>query len=88
MAEKRTVRSPEERKAELEKKLQYHKNCIEVLEKKLDAVDNPKKSAGRSKGLKRILTENKISDEAVASALGFKNAAEMKEAVLNAIEKK
>ena len=88
MAEKRMVRSQEDRKAELEKKIQYHKECITTLQKKLNAIENPQKSSGRTKGLKRILSENKISDETVALALGFKNASEMKDSILKAIEKK
>ncbi len=88
MVEKRTIRSKEERKIELEKKLQYHKDCIEKLEKKLDAINNPKKSSGRSKGLKRILMDNKISDEEMACALGFKSASEMKEILLHSVDKK
>ena len=88
MAEKRMVRSQEERKAELEKKIQYHKDCITTLQKKLNAIENPQKSSRRTKGLKRILSENKISDETVAAALGFKNASEMKDRILKAVEKK
>ena len=88
MAEKRMARSQEERKAELERKIQYHKDCIVTLQKKLDAIENPQKSSGRTKGLKRILSENKISDETMAAALGFKNASEMKDSILKAIEKK
>ena len=87
MAEKRMIRSQEERKAELEKKIQYHKDCITTLQKKLNAIENPQKSSGRTKGLKRILSENKISDETVAAALGFKSASEMKDRILKAVEK-
>lgn len=87
MAEKRMIRSQEERKAELEKKIQYHKDCIITLQKKLNAIENPQKSSGRTKGLKRILSENKISDETVAAALGFKSASEMKDRILKVVEK-
>ena len=45
MAEKRMIRSQEERKAELEKKIQYHKDCITTLQKKLNAIENPQKSS-------------------------------------------
>ena len=88
MAEKRMVRSQEDRKAELEKKIQYHKECITTLQKKLNAIENPQKSSGRTKGLKRILSENKISDETVAVALGFKSASEMKDRILKVVEGK
>ena len=88
MAEKRMIRSQEERKAELEKKIQYHKDCITTLQKKLNAIESPQKSPSRTKGLKRILTENKITDETVAAALGFKSASEMKDRILKAVEKK
>ena len=43
MAEQRVVRSKEERKAEIEKKIQFHKDCIKTLEQKIHDIDNPKK---------------------------------------------
>lgn len=87
MPEKKVIRSKEERKAELQKKIQYHKDCIATLEMKMHAIDNPKTSA-RSKGMKRILTEAKLTDEETAKALGFENADEMKAKLLAAAEKK
>lgn len=85
--EKREVRSKEERKAEIQKKIQYHKDCIKSLEAKIKAIDSPKLQV-RAKGMKRIITEAKLSDEETAKALGFANADEMKAKLIAAAEKK
>lgn len=87
MAGQRVVRSKEERKAEIEKKIQYHKDCIKTLEQKIYSIDNPKTST-RSKGMRRILTEGKLTDDEAAKALGFKDANEMKAKLLAAAEAK
>ena len=87
MAEQRVVRSKEECKAEIEKKIQYHKDCIKTLEQKIYGIDNPKTST-RSKGMRRILTEGKLTDDEAAKALGFKDANEMKAKLLAAAEAK
>ena len=87
MSEKKVIRSKEERKAEVQKKIQYHKDCIATLEAKLYAIDNPK-TPTRTKGMKRILTETKLSDEEAAKALGFASANEMKAKLLEAAAKK
>ena len=78
MAEQRVVRSKEERKAEIEKKIQFHKDCIKTLEQKIHDIDNPK----------RILTEGKLTDDEAAKALGFKDANEMRAKLLAAAEAK
>ena len=87
MAGQRVVRSKEERKAEIEKKIQYHKDCIKTLEQKIYGIDNPK-TATRSKGMRRILTEGKLTDDEAAKALGFKDANEMRAKLLAAAEAK
>ena len=87
MPEKRVVRSKDERKAELQKKIEYHKECIKSLEAKIKAIDNPKTPV-RSKGVRRILAEAKLTDEEAAQALGFQSAEKMKERLLAAAEKK
>lgn len=87
MPEKRVVRSKDERKAELQKKIEYHKECIKSLEAKIKAIDNPKTPV-RAKGVRRILAEAKLTDDEAAQALGFSNAEEMKKKLLAAAEKK
>lgn len=87
MPEKRVVRSKDERKVELQKKIEYHKECIKSLEAKIKAIDNPKTPV-RSKGVRRILAEAKLTDEEAAQALGFQSAEKMKERLLAAAEKK
>ena len=86
MAKQRVVRSKEERKAEIEKKIQFHKDCIKTLEQKIHDIDNPK-TPTRSKGMRRILTEGKLTDDE-AKALGFKDANEMRAKLLAAAEAK
>lgn len=87
MSEKKVIRSKEERKAEVQKKIQYHKDCIATLEAKLYAIDNPKTPV-RTKGMKRIIAESKLSDEETTKALGFASADEMKAKLIAAAEKK
>lgn len=84
---KRVVRSKEERKAEIDKKIAYHKECIAALEAKKAAIDSPKTRNGRAKGIKRIMTEGKLSDEETAKALGM-TLEEMKEKLEKAAAKK
>ena len=87
MVEQRVVRSKEERKAEIEKKIQFHKDCIKTLEQKIHDIDNPK-TPTRRKGMRRILTEGKLTDDEAAKALGFKDANEMRAKLLAAAEAK
>lgn len=84
---KRVVRSKEERKAEIDKKIAYHKECITALEAKKAAIDSPKTRNGRGKGLKRIMNESKLSDEEMAKALGMP-LEEVKEKIQKAAAKK
>ena len=87
MPEKKVIRSKEERKAEIQKKIQYHKDCIATLEAKLYAIDNPKTPV-RNKGLKRVIAEAKLTDEEAAKALGFASVEEMKAKLIDAAAKK
>ena len=82
-----SVKQKEECKAELQDKIKYHEKRIEDLKAKIANLDAPKKQ-NRSKGIKRILTEAKLSDAETAAALGFKSVDEMKEKLLQAAAKK
>lgn len=83
----RVYRTKEERKAEIDKKIQYHKDCIKVLEDKKKAIDNPRKPGARQKGLKRIIAEGKLSDEETAKAIGI-SVEELRERLLKAASEK
>lgn len=84
----RIIRPKDERKAEIEKKIKYHEDCITALKQKLEAMDNPRRGASRAKGVKRIIQEAKLSDEETAKALGFASAEEMKQKLIEAAAKK
>ena len=66
----RNYRSKDERKAELDKKIAYHKECIKTLEAKKASIDKGRQGGGRQKGIKRTMAESKLSDEQIARALG------------------
>ena len=68
---KRVIRSKDERKAEIDKKIQYHKDCIKALEEKKANLDKPTTRGNRAKGIKRMISEAKLSDEETAKALGM-----------------
>lgn len=84
----RVFRSKEERKAEIEKKIKFHEDCIKKLKADLKKIDEPRKGGGRAKGVKRIMAESKLSDEETAKALGFASVDEMKAKLLEAAAKK
>lgn len=68
----RTFRTVDERKAEINKKIQFHKEAVFKLQTKLDQLDHPKKR--RSERLK--LLDEKIKSGALtkeeATTLGWK----------------
>ena len=60
----RVFRSKKERKAEIEKKIKFHEDCIEKLKANLKKLEEPRKGGGRAKGVKRIMSVSKLSDKA------------------------
>lgn len=58
-----------------------------INEREIHDIDNPK-TPTRSKGMRRILTEGKLTDDEAAKALGFKDANEMRAKLLAAAEAK
>ena len=72
--EKRTRRTKEEIVFEIEKKIQYHKECIVALEQKKERTLNPK-TRKKSLTMKKILDFAKsegMSIEDIAEKVGFK----------------
>lgn len=79
---KRTMKSKEERIAEINATIKYHKHCIDKLELRKSKINNPVRS--RSKGLKRVINESGLSEAALAAALGFDDPDQLKEVIANA----
>lgn len=84
----RVVRSKEERIAAIDEKIATHEKNIATLKEAKQAIIEGRRTTSKKKGLKRILTEAKLSDDETAKALGFKDAEEMKAKLLAAAEKK
>lgn len=72
MAE-RKIRSAEERIAELDSKISFHKNAIEKLEKRKEDIRNPKKRRGRVGVLSivKAAKESGMTVEEMAEKLGI-----------------
>lgn len=69
----RIHRTKDERVAELDQKIAYHKQCIKAIEQKKSAILNPKKKR-TSKSLNAILTKAKaagLTNEEIAEKLGI-----------------
>lgn len=73
MAE-RVMRSKEERIAELDKKIAFHKEKVTMLEAKKEAILNPKPRGGRKKGMNTVLSKAKemgMTPDEIAEKLGI-----------------
>ena len=82
----RNYRSKEERKAALDEKIRYHQECIRTLEERKAKIDTARRGR-RGKGVKRIISEAKLSDEETAKALGI-SVKELREKLSAAAEQK
>ena len=76
---KRTSRSKEERIADIDKSIKYHMDCISKLESKRIAINSSK--TRRPKGIKRIISESGLTEDAIATALGFDSPMALKEVI-------
>ena len=73
MAE-RKIRSKDERIAEIDSKIAYHKQCIQVLEQKKDGILNPKTRTRKVKSVNRVIAmakESGLTVEEIAKKLGI-----------------
>lgn len=73
MAE-RVMRSKEERIAEIDKKIAFHKEKVTMLEAKKESILNPKPRGGRKKGMNTVLSKAKdlgMTPEEIAEKLGI-----------------
>ncbi len=83
---KRVIRSKDERKAEIDKKIKYHEDCIAALKDKKKKLDEPSSNRGKEKGIKRLMTEGKVSDEDFAAQLNM-SLDELKKVIKKAAKK-
>lgn len=76
--QKRTRRTTEEIVAELDKKIEYHKNCISQLEIKKENALKPKTRRNRLtlKKITEFAKNNGMSLEEIAKKLGYELPAE------------
>lgn len=70
---KRTSIPKEEKISKLDSTIKYHEDMIKKLKVKKNNIVNPSPRAGRSKGVKRIIAESKLPDDALLAVFGFED---------------
>lgn len=85
---KRTFRSKEERISEIDKKIEYHKELIKVLETKKAKITNSKRGTGRTKTLKRLISDAKLSDAELIEVMGLGDEEKIRARLGEIIEEK
>ena len=72
MAEK-VRRTREERVADIDSKIQYHKDCIASLKKKKEEILNPQKRMTKAQRMKTIMNKAQatMTPEEIADKLGI-----------------
>lgn len=84
----RVIRSKDERKAEIDKKIEYHKECIKALEAKRATIDNGRQGGTRTKGLKRLIADAKLTDTELLEVMSLGDEAKVRNRLNEIIEKK
>lgn len=84
----RNYRSKEERKAEIEKKIAYHKECIKVLEAKKATIESGRRGGSRTKSLKRLITDAKLTDAELLEVMTLGDEAQIRTRLNEIIESK
>ena len=86
---KRVFRSKEERLDSIEKKLKFHRSCIQELEKKKAAIERGRSGgAGRAKSLKRLISDAKLSDAELIEVMTLGDEEKIRARLNEIIEKK
>ena len=70
---KRTSIPKEEKISKLDNTIKYHEDMIKKLKVKKNNIVNPSPRAGRSKGVKRVIAESKLPDDALLAVFGFED---------------
>ena len=84
----RIIRSKEERKAELDKKIEYHKECIKTLEAKKASIESGRRSGARTKSLKRLITDAKLTDAELLEVMTLGDEEKIRSRLNEIIEEK
>ena len=85
----RVFRPKEERLSEIEKKIKYHKECIEVLEKKKANIEKGRSGGtGRAKTLKRLISDAKLSDSELIEVMTLGDEEKIRTRLNEIIEEK
>ena len=84
----RNMRTKEERTAEIDKKIAYHKACIEALEAKKASVEKGRRGGTRQKGLKRLIIDAKLSDDELMKVMSLGNEEAIRAELNKIIERK
>ena len=84
----RVIRSKEERTEELEKKIEYHKQCIATLQAKKASIESGRKGGTRTKGLKRLIADAKLTDTELLEVMSLGDEAKVRSRLNEIIEEK
>lgn len=84
----RVIRSKTERTEELKKKIEYHKQCIMTLEAKKASIESGRRAGTRTKGLKRLISDAKLTDAEIMEIMTLGDEAKVRSRLNEIIEEK
>lgn len=84
----RNMRSKGERKAEIDKKIAYHKECIKTLEAKKASIEKGRQGGTRQKSIKRLINDAKLTDEDLIKVMSLGNEEAVRVELNKIIEQK
>ena len=85
----RIFRSKETRLQEVEKKLKYHRDCIQILEQKKAAIIRGRSGGtGRTKTLKRLIADAKLNDTELIEVMSMGDEEKIRARLNEIIEEK
>ena len=84
----RVIRSRAERTEELEKKIEYHKQCIATLEAKKASIESGRRAGTRTKGLKRLIADAKLTDAELLEVMTLGDETKIRNKLNEIIEEK
>lgn len=84
----RVIRSKEERKAEIDKKIEYHKECIKTLEAKKASIDNGRQGGTRTRTIKRLINDAKLTDAELLEVMTLGDEEKIRNRLNEIIEEK
>lgn len=84
----RNYRSKDERKAEIDKKIAYHKECIKALEAKKTSIDKGRQGGKRQKSLNRLIADAKLPSEELLKVMALGDEEKIRAKLAEIIESK